>query len=173
MLLPATVVAQTTPSKPKTLKELIAEEKAQKEAEKQAKEEEKAAKESKKQSQTTSNDPKQSQTPTSPEDAADIVTETDSAIWAPTHVKQLGAKDYDELTQAVSSLDLNDPSNITTTVEYQPQTGTYIIRTKMGDTDVTTPYMLTQAAHGGNDKCSGTNGEDEDGVQRQELRGLC
>jgi len=144
VLLPVTVVAQTTPSKPKTLKELIAEEKAQKEAEKQAKEEEKAAKESKKQSQTTSNDPKQSQTPTSPEDAADIVTETDSAIWAPTHVKQLGAKDYDELTQAVSSLDLNDPSNITTTVEYQPQTGTYIIRTKMGDTDVTTPYMLTQ-----------------------------
>ena len=41
-------------------------------------------------------------------------------------------------------MDLQDPNNISTTVEYQPETGTYIIRTKIGDTDVTTPYMLTQ-----------------------------
>ena len=72
------------------------------------------------------------------------MTETDSALWAPTQVKQLGAQNYGELMQPSSSMDLQDPNNISTTVEYQPETGTYIIRTKIGDTDVTTPYMLTQ-----------------------------
>ena len=120
-------------SKPKTLKELIAEEKAQKEAEKKAK----ASQESRTESPTAGD-------ATTPEEAADIVTETDSALWAPTQVKQLGFENFGTLSAPSSSMDLQDPSNISTTVEYQPETGTYIIRTKIGDTDVTTPYMLTQ-----------------------------
>ena len=121
-------------NKPKTLKELIAEEKAAKEAEKAKAE----SQESRVKSQdTTPNDG-------TPEEAADIVTETDSAIWAPTNVKQLGIENFGTLSAPSSSMDLNDPSNISTTVEYQPETGTYLIRTKMGDTDVTTPYLLTQ-----------------------------
>ena len=121
----------------KTLKELVAEEKARKEAEKQAKEAEKEAK-------AKSQKPTANSQDISPEEAADLVTETDSAIWAPTQVKQLGVQNFGELTRPASSLDLEDPNNITTTVEYQPETGTYILRTKIGDTDVTTPYMLTQ-----------------------------
>ena len=133
-------------NKPKTLKELIAEEKAAKEAEKAEREareqgtrtrEQKPAAADK--TQTANADGAQT-----PEEAADIVTETDSAIWAPTQVKQLGAQNFGDLTLPHSSMDLQDPNNITTTVEYQPETGTYIIRTKIGDTDVTTPYMLTQ-----------------------------
>ena len=120
-------------SKPKTLKELIAEEKAQKEAEKKAK----ASQEARTESPTAGD-------ATTPEEAADIVTETDSALWAPTQVKQLGFENFGTLSAPSSSMDLQDPSNISTTVEYQPETGTYIIRTKIGDTDVTTPYMLTQ-----------------------------
>ena len=125
-----TLYAQS--SKPKTLKELIAEEKAQKAREKQP-----------------TPDPsleggEGEKGDGSPEDVADFVTETDSALWAPTQVKQLGAQNYGELMQPSSSMDLQDPNNISTTVEYQPETGTYIIRTKIGDTDVTTPYMLTQ-----------------------------
>lgn len=125
-------------SKPKTLKELIAEEKAQKEAEKKAKasQESRGAYES-----GTSQESRDAQ---SPEEAADIVTETDSALWAPTQVKQLGFENFGSLSAPSSSMDLQDPNNISTTVEYQPETGTYIIRTKIGDTDVTTPYMLTQ-----------------------------
>ena len=136
MVVHTTLYAQS--SKPKTLKELIAEEKAQKEAEKKAKasQESRGAYES-----GTSQESRDAQ---SPEEAADIVTETDSALWAPTQVKQLGFENFGSLSAPSSSLDLNDPSNITTTVEYQPETGTYIIRTKIGDTDVTTPYMLTQ-----------------------------
>ena len=134
--LPWTMVVQTSyaqSSKPKTLKELIAEEKAQKEAEKKAK----ASQESRTESPTAGD-------ATTPEEAADIVTETDSALWAPTQVKQLGFENFGTLSAPSSSMDLQDPSNISTTVEYQPETGTYIIRTKIGDTDVTTPYMLTQ-----------------------------
>ncbi len=135
--LPLGMAAQTT--KPKTLKELVAEEKAQKEAAKKAKEAEQSK---------TANQKAKADTPAgtdkTPEEAADYVTLTDSAIWAPTQVKQLGAQNYGELVQPQSSLDLQDPDNITTTVEYQPETGTYILRTRIGDTDVTTPYMLTQ-----------------------------
>ena len=57
----------------KTLKQLIAEEKAQKEAEKQAREAEKAEKEKKVES-LKSKDKDQA---TTPEEAADIVTETE------------------------------------------------------------------------------------------------
>ena len=132
-----TLYAQS--SKPKTLKELIAEEKAQKEAEKKAK----ASQESRgaNEHSGTSQESRDAQ---SPEEAADIVTETDSALWAPTQVKQLGFENFGTLSAPSSSMDLQDPNNISTTVEYQPETGTYIIRTKIGDTDVTTPYMLTQ-----------------------------
>ena len=118
----------------KTLKQLVAEEKARKEAEKAEKEK----------SQKSRVESQKTKDTTTPEDAADYVTETDSAIWAPTKVKQLGAQNFGELTAPTSSLDLRDPDNITTTVEYQPESGTYIIRTKMGDTDISTPYMLTQ-----------------------------
>ena len=147
-------------SKGKSLKELIAEEKAQKEAEKAAKEAEKARKaeeEAKREEARQAREERRKRayeqanseegegtTPLTPEEAADFVTETDSSYWAPTKVKQLGAQNFGELSSPKSSMDLKDPDNITTTVEYQPETGTYVLRTKMGDTDITTPYMLTQ-----------------------------
>ena len=138
LLLPVTAVGVFAQNKPKTLKELVAEEKAAKEAEKA----EKAAKA--KEDRPASPDRVQNTDQVTPEDAADMVTETDSAIWAPTQVKQLGIQNFGELTQPRSSMDLADPENVTTTVEYQPESGTYVIRTKIGDTDITTPYMLTQ-----------------------------
>ena len=146
--LSATAQETTAPTqrKPKTLKELVAEEKAQKAAEKAAKEQaqkereaEKAAREAQEKRRKAIADGT-----LTPEEAADFVTDTDSAIWAPTNVKQLGARNYGELTRPLSSLDLNDPENITTSVEYQPDQGTYVIRTRIGDIDITTPYMLTQ-----------------------------
>ena len=133
------IYAQT---KPKTLKELVAEEKARKEAEKKEKEKNPTPPLPSREGEKGDGLPVTGDG--SPESAADYVTDTDSAIWAPTRVKQLGAQNYGELMQPVSSLDLEDPNNISTTVEYQPESGTYIIRTKMGDTDITTPYMLTQ-----------------------------
>ncbi len=127
-------------NKPKTLKELIAEEKAQKEREKAEKAAQEAAAAEKAKNAAATQDIDN----TSLEAAADIVTLTDSAIWAPTNVHQLGTQSFDEFNNPVSSLDLRDPDNISTTVEYQPETGTYVLHTRIGDTDVTTPYMLTQ-----------------------------
>ena len=127
-------------NKPKTLKELVAEEKAQKEREKAEKAAQEAAAAEKAKNAATTQDIDN----TSLEAAADIVTLTDSAIWAPTNVHQLGTQSFDEFNNPVSSLDLRDPDNISTTVEYQPETGTYVLHTRIGDTDVTTPYMLTQ-----------------------------
>lgn len=157
LLLPFMAVAQEPAqrTKPKTLKELVAEERAAKEAEKakkaaekKAEEEEKARKEAEKAEREAARKARAEKIAAGeelkPEDVADFVTETDSAFWAPTNVKQLGAQNYGELTRPASSMDLQDPDNITTTVEYQPESGTYVIRTKMGDTDITTPYMLTQ-----------------------------
>ena len=152
------LLAQETPRKPKTLKELIAEEKAQKEAakaareaEKKAEEEEKARREEERKQREEERKQREAEREAKiaagevvPEDVADFVTETDSSYWAPTNVKQLGAQNYGELTRPVSSLDLQDPENVTTTVEYQPENGRYVIRTRIGETDITTPYMLTQ-----------------------------
>ena len=135
-------VAYSQATRGKSLKELVAEEKARKEAERAERE---AKNNNPSQTLPTRDGEKGTLEGASTlEEAADYVTETDSAIWAPTHVKQLGAQNFGELTQPASSMDLRDPDNITTTVEYQPETGTYVIRTKMGDTDITTPYMLTQ-----------------------------
>ncbi|WP_029904487.1 cell surface protein SprA [Prevotella sp. 10(H)] len=39
--------------------------------------------------------------------------------------------------------DLKTPSNITTTVEYDPNTKLYIFRTKLGDQEISTPFSLT------------------------------
>ena len=112
------MVAQTP--RPKTLRELAAEEKAAKEAEKAAKEAAKNA------------------------ETADELSETgDSAIWAPVQVAPLGSDDYEQLTAPQSSMDLRTPDNIKTEVEYDLQTGTYVLRTKMGDTEIATPYLMT------------------------------
>ncbi len=148
LLMPAVAIGQqtnTTARKPKSLKELIAEEKAQKEKEKAA-QEAKAASSAKPVSNPSKKRGKEQDKDEEEaiESAADFVTETDSSYWAPTRVKQLGAQNYGELTQPMSSMDLQDPENITTTVEYQPETGMYVIHTRMGETDITTPYMLTQ-----------------------------
>lgn len=50
---------------------------------------------------------------------------------------------YEELTAPTQGYDLATPANIVTTAEFDPSTGFYIIRTKIGDLDIATPYILT------------------------------
>ncbi|MDE5827795.1 MAG: hypothetical protein K2H57_09510, partial [Duncaniella sp.] len=50
---------------------------------------------------------------------------------------------YEELMQQELAADLSTPSNIITTAEYDPALGCYIIRTKLGDYDITTPFYLS------------------------------
>ncbi len=98
--------------------------------------------------QKNDNTPPPADTPEQPDDEDDTsVTPADSAIMAPLKVKQLGANSYEELTAPQSSMDLNDPDNVKTEVIYDPYSGGYIIHTKIGDTDVATPYLLTESEY--------------------------
>lgn len=69
----------------------------------------------------------------------------DSAAWdsLPVNVKQYQTNTFEDLNQPQNNLDLQDPQNVTTTTEYDPLTGLYIIHTRVGDIDITSPISLT------------------------------
>ena len=69
--------------------------------------------------------------------------DNDSIVMAPLQVQSVGADSYEELTRIPSSLDLQNPDNVTTSIEYDPVMGCYVMRTRIGDTDIATPYMMT------------------------------
>lgn len=50
---------------------------------------------------------------------------------------------YDDLKKK-SPMDLKDPDNMTTDVEYDPNSGFYIYRTKVGDMEIATPFVLSE-----------------------------
>lgn len=50
---------------------------------------------------------------------------------------------YDELNNG-SAVDLKDPSNIKSEIEYDPATGYYIFHSKVGDMDISTPFVLSE-----------------------------
>ena len=77
------------------------------------------------------------------QEASDVVLEGDSAVMAPLGVRKLGVENYDDLTHVQSSLDLQDPDNVKTTVEYDAHTGYYVVYTRIGDVDIATPYLMT------------------------------
>ncbi|MBQ8099955.1 MAG: cell surface protein SprA [Paludibacteraceae bacterium] len=88
-------------------------------------------------------------TDTSEQDAAVLSSAADSVQMAPLQVKKAGTDDYEQLMRPPSSLDLRDPENMQTEVEYQPSTGYYIIHTKIGDVDIATPYLMNEQEYQG------------------------
>ncbi|MDR2918552.1 MAG: cell surface protein SprA [Tannerella sp.] len=57
-------------------------------------------------------------------------------------VSKIKPEEYDDLNKQ-SPADLRDPENIQTTIDYDLQTGMYIIRTRIGDMELGTPMSLT------------------------------
>lgn len=53
-------------------------------------------------------------------------------------------RDYQELLKAELSSDLSTPENLSPTTDYDPLTGMYTVRYKLGDTNLTTPFLLTK-----------------------------
>lgn len=51
--------------------------------------------------------------------------------------------DVDYLIGSEMAADLQTPSNITTDYEYDPDTGCYVVHTKVGEMDIMTPFLLT------------------------------
>lgn len=65
------------------------------------------------------------------------------SIMMPFPVQQVIPQSYEDLMMDQFAADLQTPSNIRTVAEYDPATGCYVIRTKLGDMDIATPFMLS------------------------------
>ncbi len=65
----------------------------------------------------------------------------------PSPVQQTVPQSYEELMGREFSADLATPSNVKTVTEYDPATGYYVIRTRVGDMDIATPFVLTEAQY--------------------------
>ena len=50
---------------------------------------------------------------------------------------------YEALAKSTLAADLKTPDNVKTEVEYDPALGCYIVRTKVGEFEIGTPFMLT------------------------------
>ncbi len=81
--------------------------------------------------------------PPFPAQAGSLTVAADS-IMMPFRVQQTVPQTYEELMRDQFAADLTTPSNVKTEVEYDPATGFYVIRTKVGDTEITTPLMLSE-----------------------------
>lgn len=69
------------------------------------------------------------------------------SIMMPFPVQQTVPQSYEDLMEDELAYDLASPSNIKTEAEYDPATGCYIVRTRMGDYDIATPFLLTEAQY--------------------------
>lgn len=58
-------------------------------------------------------------------------------------LKPYSTDNYDEVTDPASSLDLRQPDNIVTSIDYDPRSGGYVIHTRIGETDICTPYLMS------------------------------
>ena len=59
---------------------------------------------------------------------------------------------YDEVQGTGEwAADLKNPSNITSEVEYDPETGCYVVHTRLGDNDIVTPYIMSPDEYSNSD----------------------
>ncbi len=61
-------------------------------------------------------------------------------------VNNQSISNYEDLSKQYP-MDLRNPENVKTTVEYDDKTGNYVIRTKVGELEIATPYTLTPAEY--------------------------
>lgn len=84
------------------------------------------------------------QVPAAPMPAPVPVPATDSIMFP---VQNTIPPGYEQLMMDEFAYDLATPSNINTVAEYDPETRSYIIRTKVGDMDVSTPFILSETQY--------------------------
>lgn len=80
--------------------------------------------------------------PQVPSQKAPKVAQNDSSTTR-FKVRNTIPSNYQELYPQENPADLKNPSNIKTESEYDPATGCYVIRTKIGDNEITTPFILS------------------------------
>ena len=69
--------------------------------------------------------------------SSDTIDSTASNLASPAEIQ-----DYQDLDKSYP-YDLNDPKNTKTTIEYDDATGNYIMRTKVGDMEIATPFVMS------------------------------
>ncbi|MCP9612720.1 cell surface protein SprA [Coprobacter tertius] len=78
--------------------------------------------------------------------ARQIIADSDSdsvkTVKSRFPVTKTSPETYDDLLKK-SPADLKTPENVQTVVEYDPQTNSYVIHSKVGDYDIMTPFMLS------------------------------
>ena len=80
--------------------------------------------------------------PLLPSGGNSLVDAADS-IMMPFPVQQTVPRNYEDILKTDFAADLDNPSNVTTLSEYDPVTGCYIVRTRVGETEIVTPFYLT------------------------------
>ena len=80
------------------------------------------------------------------EQSLDYGVPTDSTLFKSYPVRSLEVQTYEDLQQKYP-LDLSTPSNVKSQVEYDPATGNYIFRTKVGDMEVSTPFVMSDSEY--------------------------
>lgn len=72
------------------------------------------------------------------------ITDPADSVIMPFPVQQTVPQTYEDLMEAEYAADLASPSNIRTEAELDPKSGNYIIRTYLGENQISQPFMLTQ-----------------------------
>lgn len=93
------------------------------------------------QTQTTTAEKKFTPPPTVPPEKGNKVPKDSFDLPYGAHDKVSDA--YNQLQFVQPPTDLKTPSNITTTAEFDPETGHYVVRTKLGENDILTPFILS------------------------------
>lgn len=75
------------------------------------------------------------------------LVEAEDSIVLPFGASRTVPQNYEALMSDELGYDLATPSNIVTEAEYDSETGCYIVRTRVGDFDIATPFMLTPAQY--------------------------
>ena len=73
--------------------------------------------------------------------SAQTVSGADSLAISP--VSPTVPRSYDDILSPPPPADLGLPRNVVSSVEYDAASGYYVLRTKLGDRDITTPFILT------------------------------
>ena len=75
-----------------------------------------------------------------------LVSEADT-VMMPFPVRQTVPVRYEDIMEREFAADLSNPSNVTTVTEYDPALGCYVIRTRLGEQDIVTPFYLTPSEY--------------------------
>ena len=78
--------------------------------------------------------------------SATVQATTSDTSSASFPVKNGKIETYDDLNKKYP-MDLKDPKNYSSDVQYDPATGLYMFRTKVGDMDVATPFSMTESQY--------------------------